>query len=1061
MTETTYTIHDYDHRFDAGLAVMWNESDDQWPGTFTDGVPLTEERVREWMDRIEVLMRMIVVEDETGKVVGYGDLWDTAVRPKSCYVALLNVHPEHQGRSLARRMLVRMVDWAVENGYDRITIGTWPANLKAMPLYKKVGFFWKPDTTVYMENYLPAARLLPAAQDFFAHHDWYRTYDRELDQVEDGSPHPHTGNMKVYTLRWQDGDGYLETVFDRNAQALTGIETPEWAVFARALEPEPGEGICYPFEWEIRNKTDQVLPVRLQAEADEGIDLCCEAAFELLPGSSRILREEFRVEPGAPKYKGHHDDVQTPKVRTEVQLNGTPLELGTGLRYSPALELSLYPAEATLTPGVLQTVHIQLHNRTKLDLEGALELDLPEGLQADWNRQTFSAPPEGFAGLPVVLTAEKAGYYPLNVRAETDATGVLSPKLLPVTAPELGGWTAGQGDEELLLENDFFRVTAKSRAGEAVIFNKDLHEEDARLMEEIGPAYVPWDLHEQEYDLHLETTGGEAKAVMTVRSTRFPGVVVGREISVNASPLIKVSVWVTNNSEQAYEGLHLRPHVRVAHENRRWIAVPLKEGIVVEHGSQFGNTEEDLPKSLDRYSETWIGYDDQNRAIGMIWQEGRMKEILNEEGRHFMIFETPLLPGETRHIAPLYFYSGPGDWRAVQQAWRRLSGAAAARSFVTSDTEVRTHLAIPQDIQPLVTLEKHVETRLRVETTREYKLTGSINIRPPQGWKVRPAKMSFEIDNEHPKEMALRLEAHNEVAPGAYAGDIVFESQVYDRKEPFPVILLGDNTEKVSIRPLKDDRYAIENGAGRWTVAPGFHAGVTSWLEKDSDTNHLYTTYPEDGEWSWLKPAFGGIRPVLYDPNQDSGWPGKLHEENFTASPVSGQDELGLEWSGVRLAAEMRAERFKGLKVELDYLTLPGSNVLKTVFRMNNTTPVHRKVMIGWLTFIQVDGDYSNSVLHTLDYVRKRTPHSSWGLHDRWAAVENPETGRALAVVPAGGACLLQAIDMGVFGAHVFVREISDVPPSKTVEESAFFALAGTVEEARLYKDLVRERGKL
>ena len=41
-----YTIRPYDPADNASLAVMWNESDDQWPGTFTGGVPMTEESVR-------------------------------------------------------------------------------------------------------------------------------------------------------------------------------------------------------------------------------------------------------------------------------------------------------------------------------------------------------------------------------------------------------------------------------------------------------------------------------------------------------------------------------------------------------------------------------------------------------------------------------------------------------------------------------------------------------------------------------------------------------------------------------------------------------------------------------------------------------------------------------------------------------------------------------------------------------------------------------------------------------------------------------------------------------
>ena len=160
----------------AALAVMWNESDDQWPGTFTGGVPFTEERVRDWLDKKTCLMRLVVENGTDGSIVGYGSLRKDPGREGTCYVDMLNVHPAHQKRSLARRMLTRMVDWATAHGYRRMTIETWPGNLKSVPLYKKVGFFWAPDTDVHMENYVPRIRQLALAQKFFERHDWYTAF---------------------------------------------------------------------------------------------------------------------------------------------------------------------------------------------------------------------------------------------------------------------------------------------------------------------------------------------------------------------------------------------------------------------------------------------------------------------------------------------------------------------------------------------------------------------------------------------------------------------------------------------------------------------------------------------------------------------------------------------------------------------------------------------------------------------------------------------------------------------------------------------------------------------
>ena len=82
--------------------------------------------------------------------------------------------------------------------------------------------------------------------------------------------------------------------------------------------------------------------------------------------------------------------------------------------------------------------------------------------------------------------------------------------------------------------------------------------------------------------------------------------------------------------------------------------------------------------------------------------------------------------------------------------------------------------------------------------------------------------------------------------------------------------------------------------------------------------NHLLTNFPHDGELAWMKPFFGGLRPTLHTPLEDRGWPGKLHTETFTASPVDAPDARALPWQGVRLSADLQKEVFRGLRVELD-----------------------------------------------------------------------------------------------------------------------------------------------
>lgn len=1054
-----YTLHYYDHRFDAGLAAMWNESDDQWPGTFTDGVPFTAERIAEWMDRIEAIIKFIVVENATGKVVGYGDLWDTAVRPGSCYVSLLNVHPAHQKHSLARRMLTRMVDWAVENGYDRLTIGTWPANLKAMPLYKKVGFFWTPDTTVHMENYVPAVRLLPAAQPYFARHDWYRTYARELQQVEDDMRHPKTGGMKIYLLRWEADEDYLEAIFDRNGQTLTGISTPRWEAYARTSEPEPAQGVSHPFEWEVTNKGSAPLPAALRVTADKGIEIDQQATFVLQPGASRILRSAFRVAPDAPAYRGDHEEIPTPRIYTALQLGGETLELGTGLRYQPAVEVSLHPPVAQLTPGVPQEVHVQIRSHAKTALTGQVTLALPDGLSAGWTSREFTAPPAGYAGLPLELTAD-AGFHTLDITASFDDAGrqVDTPaKTFAVSAFEPGGMAAGIAGDEVVIENDYFRLIAKAQGGEAEIWNKVTQDKEAILMEELGLPFVPWDLHEQKYELDLHEQDGVATAIMTVGSTRFPGVRVGREIAANASPLIRVRHWVANHGGEPRTGILLRPHMQVWRQNNTHVTLPLAERIIREHAAQFLITEEDLPRQPERYAAEWLAYERSTGVLGMLWARPDLKELYGESGRHFFVYTLPdLAPGATQHAAPFYLYAGPGSWHTVQQAWERITRAARLRRPNQPPAAAGTHFHFAFAAEPLTTLGDDLTVELTAHTTRELKLTGDVEIAPPGGWEAHPQRVTFtQLDHTAPGKAEVVLRAAAPAGVGASRGELRFTCDGFDQTRPFTLLKLGDAAQTVETGHFKlhgQAVWSLANGRMVWQVAPQFHGGLIGWRDAGQETNHLLTSFPDEGEFSFMKPWLGGIRPALSDPHDPESWPGKLHQERFTVTPAAAPDARGA-WAGLRLAAQPGSERFRGLRVELDYLTLPGSNVLKAVYRVFNETAVYRHVNAALMAFWQVGGAPGNAIAHTQGISRKRTALTAWTLDGPWAAVENPETGQAVAVVMSGGWQQVQAVDWGTLGVHTFAYDVWQVPPGGMADMTVFYALCAA-GEARLYRAL-------
>ncbi|MGD1992149.1 MAG: GNAT family N-acetyltransferase [Anaerolineae bacterium] len=194
------------------LVEMWRASDDQWPGTFTRGISLSADWVQEWHRREEMLE--VRVAEVDGRIVGYASLNPVRREEGVAYVHVINVRPDYQGRSIGRRLLTTFVERCAELGFHRVDLHTWSGNLKAVPLYKKTGFFWMPETSVWMLNFIPGILRFPLARPFFQDHDWYETLQRELNQQEDDEG---WNGMRVFTYRWRAGGTYLRARRPRGA----------------------------------------------------------------------------------------------------------------------------------------------------------------------------------------------------------------------------------------------------------------------------------------------------------------------------------------------------------------------------------------------------------------------------------------------------------------------------------------------------------------------------------------------------------------------------------------------------------------------------------------------------------------------------------------------------------------------------------------------------------------------------------------------------------------------------------------------------------------------------
>jgi ribosomal protein S18 acetylase RimI-like enzyme len=1069
MSHPEYIIEPYSHAHDAALAVMWNESDQQWPGGFTRGVPFTAERIANWMDKQTTLVRLVVRTRE-GTVVGYGSLWDEPSQPgRSAYVDLLNVHPAHQGRSLARLMLRQMVDYATDHGYERMTIGTWAANLKAVPLYKKVGFYWKPNTTVYMENYIPTLRRLPILRDFFAQGDWYDLHTRELAQTEDEQRHPKTGEMEVYVSRWRRPNGAtVEAVIDRKAQTLTGLETDDFAVFAQVGTSQPVQGLRYPVTWEITNKGNLPLTVQLEASGDEQVEIAHSQSLIIEAEETQTITATFRPATAAPKLDlSTWRPKPTPQIKTRLLLNGQELLLGSGVQYEPAVDISLHPGTPTLTPGLAKRVLVQVKNHLDRPLAGTVRIVDTGGLTTSWQEQPLHAEAQGFASATLELSSAQEQATALKLVATFvagDEPITTAPQALPVLVRRVGSVAAllhqpHATKRELIVENDFFALGGRQRGGEMWLSNHAGQEYHINLQESLGPPYTPSEFDQRNYELSLRQEGGRVQASFSIASTRFPGLRLGRAVIVTASPVVEVRHWLENEGSLTHVcKIQTTLHLPESFATHAQAALPHRDRLVTTLTSIMPEAEGDFPKRPTDLAEQWGAFTMQGQAHGVIWDA----DITEHEWRPWYFdldsAECTVPPHTRVDLSSIQLYCGPGDWQAVRRIWQQRNGQTEQAHL---DYLAMPKGAGPQQVvltpNPVLTLGEEVTVQLQADNMRQQPVNGQLRVTPPPGWASEPTELTVD-DLRQGKPLTATLQLSGQNAPvGPAVGQITLQTTGYDVVQPFTILRLGDQRGSVAVTQ-EQALWFIDNERMRWQVAPNFQAGLVNWHEGGSEINHLKTSFPDDGEFEWMKPWFGGLRPTLG--SEEGGWPGKLHQETFAAEPCTAVDAQGLAWRGVRLAANIQRQKtLKGLRAELDYLTLPGSNMLKAVCRLVNETAVYRPAWNPWLglqLFCQVDGVSENAELYgessSIGPVqRKRSTVSNWLRLGEWAAVVNPASGRAITAVCASQPDSMVLLNSGHHGGHLMATQSRTLAPHSANELVLYVALVDSLAAARGY----------
>jgi ribosomal protein S18 acetylase RimI-like enzyme len=1042
----TYVVRDFnvnDLQDAERLAAMFNDFDSAWPGGFTRGIPETAEHVQRQMRRSQRLAICVVEKED--EFVGFCDLQAQPGQTDIAYIPLLGARLSHHGKGVGKMLLRELVRRATEHGYRQVTLHTWAGNTKAVPLYKKTGFNWVPETNVFMRNFIPTALTIPQGKVFFAERDWYTCFEREIVVAPDDVKWK---GMKVFPYRFREGDDFLNLVFDSVSERLTAIETPAYSVSCSIPVEEAAAGETVSITWEIINHGERPLEVVLLTEADSGLGVSVQEHLRVERESPLIVTRDLTISAEAtPRREGE----AAHRVRSTLLLDGQPVVLETGVKVVRPVEIEYYGQG--LFPGREEKIQVILQSHLDRPITGRVALDPHPALICPEPARDFTLPARMKTQCELTVTAREAGVFPTQVRFEAEELRGSRPATF--RAYGSGGALASidpDFDETAVLESPELRIITNLRGGWTWVQHNSADRGVMGMnLAELGPPFPGWRVRPPVYSAHIDRTADGTALTLIAPSPEQSDLTVERTLTLLGGGLIRMDYRVCNTSDQpTTTQLRCGTHGWL----RGYVTMPLPDGLIREAVGAWGDYpagRTDVLPSGAKFTENWAACEEDGLVCGFVWSEGAEQDI-GWGAFPNLTFDLGELPAHSlRALPPLYLVVGSGNWETVRGWWRRLQQPSGIQE--AQPPEPLRVLEVRTEPSPALVTQEMETVPLALYNRRGKTLAGTLTV-TGEAFEAKAEFSLAGVDREHPFLADLTVTPPE--APSAGFLQAALDTGPSTETFRIPIVRLSTAGD-MRISEGESGTFTVENGLLTLRVAPHFLGALTA-LERGG-VNHLFSVYPEARPFQWANPWFGGVHPFL-------GWPGdpRLPREKFTGGPVERTGERGLRWKGVWVACQPEHKDLRWLHLEVAYLTLPGSNVVAIVSRWTNHCSARMETpgQGGIGAWLQVGGTRQNAILHwEHNGERRHRRRGGFGIDgqpDTWAAVENPDTGDHLLIIATEPRAHAGFEDFAEEGPHLIVGGPVTLEPHETKETLAWLILGRDMSQIDAYAGLAKAR---
>lgn len=895
-----FKIVEYDPSYAAAVADMWNKSGDSWGGYNKD---TTEDAVRQTeMASVYVNLYLAIVEDE---VVGYCKIAKWTEGEGALYVVDLNVRPDYHGKKIGKALMQKSVLRTAELNWPRLDLDTWPGNTKAVPLYKKTGFFWEErDREVYLVNFIPGVLKNELIKDFFDKADWYIDSVRRIEIKPDGR---EENKFTYFTYNWKKDGRKLLMEFARRGRGLRKVETDDFVVEVTVENLNLVFGKKYKVRYDFINKTTEPLEITIKGLNDKNITFdfnIKDRVIDTLSVEGNFLVGEIQQEQS--KWKTH------PGVLAKIGINGKHALFKVGIVPQFPANIGLERMDMMPYAGVENIAYLNIESN--LNENATFTFSLPGQKELTFKKYSFSVDlkPKKRKSIEVPYILHNCCIYSKIIEAKATLENgeviifkrEVGMNLFLHAGTYHGKMVMGNSEKAYVMGNGAYAVY--------LMRVRDTHINEVRFLH--GYTEQPWFFFQQpklgmplseEFikkqadKISFYEENGSITMKVLYASDDFKGIKITVFFCLHASGILERwhEVQNTGKSETDKE--------IVLYEN---FCIDLNRSVIPYKG-KFIETRDETGNFLELWknteiTENWVFSKGNEGTIGVCWDKD--ERILIQGSSLAIEHKVGRLASDQKYTTkPVTALMNTfTDWHKFRQfafkKYLKQESLTQSLEFQVNEGNPFTYETVP----------------VKIIEHQQKNLDGTITI--------------FYDDNHFSKSVVAEdklkmvdfsIPIPKKEKPVLITLDAKFNVLSFSRKKAiFPI-----QNKIIKTKTEKDNGHEVfiaDNGIICIKSAPSFAPNIYSCTYRGK--NWVHSSFPQIGPKDWWNPWIGGLYSL---PSDMDARP--LLKEKTSASFVEKEDTCGNKWKGILVHIIFTEhEKFKGLDLKQYYLLLPGVPLL-------------------------------------------------------------------------------------------------------------------------------------